>query len=70
MVINVFCSSFNLRLLVFLIQVPYVKKYIEYVCGYKRKYIYFSELAEIQMYSQILKKFCPWVILVVQRRSG
>lgn len=58
MVIDAFCSSFNLRLLVLLIQIPYVKEYIEYVRGYKRKYVYFPQLAEIQTYSQILKKFC------------
>lgn len=51
MVVNAFCSSFNFRLLVLLIQIPYVKKYIEYMRGYKRKYVYFPQLAEIQMYS-------------------
>lgn len=54
MVIDAFFSSFNLRLLVLLIQIPYVKEYIEYMRGYKRKYVYFPQLAEIQ----ILKKFC------------
>ena len=37
MVIDAFFSSFNFSLLVLLIQIPYAKKYIEYVRGYKRK---------------------------------
>lgn len=43
------CPSFNYRLLVLLIQIPYVKEYIECVRGYKRKYVYLPRLAEIQM---------------------
>lgn len=51
MFVSAFCSSFSFRLLVLLIQIPYVKQYIEYVRGYKRKYAYFPQLADIQMYS-------------------